>query len=82
MIYKDKYLDSLINSNKAEWDKMLNHKFVKEMVNGSLDKKFFNSYLRIGHSFFLDAIDHMAMALYYADLLISKKSYLKLLIDY
>ena len=45
MIYEDKYLDSLINSNKAEWDKMLNHKFVKEMVNGSLDKKYFNSYL-------------------------------------
>jgi len=79
MIYKDKYLNNLINLNKAEWDKMLNHKFVKEMVNGSLDKKYFNSYLRIEHSFVLDAIDHMAMALHYADSLISKKKLLKII---
>ena len=79
MIYKNKYLDNLINLNKAEWENMLNHRFVKEMVNGSLDKKYFNSYLRIEHSFVLDAINHMAMALNYTDSLISKKKLLNII---
>ena len=50
MIYKNRYLDNLIKSNKVEWDKMINHKFVKEMVNGTLDKKYFDSYLSIEDS--------------------------------
>ena len=79
MIYKDRYLDNLIKSNKVEWDKMINHKFVKEMVNGTLDKKYFDSYLSIENSFVLDAIGHMAMALYYSDSLISKKIILRIL---
>ena len=67
MLYKDKYLDSLIHSNSDEWDKMMNHKFVKEIANGSLKSKFFNNYLQIEHRFVLDAIDHMTMAMFYAN---------------
>ena len=41
MLYKDNYLDRLIHSNEDEWGKMMNHKFVKEIANGSLKKKIF-----------------------------------------
>jgi len=72
MLYKDNYLDRLIHSNEDEWGKMMNHKFVKEIANGSLKKKYFKNYLKIEHTFVLDAIDHMTMAMFYANKIESK----------
>ena len=72
MLYKDNYLDRLIHSNEDEWGEMMNHKFVKEIANGSLKKKYFKNYLKIEHTFVLDAIDHMTMAMFYANKIESK----------
>ncbi len=73
MVYKDEYLEKLIDSNKYEWNKMMNHKFVKEIGNGTLKKSFFNKYLLIEHTFVLVAIDHLSMAMYLAEKINSKK---------
>ena len=73
MVYKDKYLEKLIDSNKLEWNKMMSHKFVKEIGNGKLKKQFFNRYLIIEHAFVIDAIDHLTMAMFFTKNFESKK---------
>ena len=73
MVYKDEYLDKLIDSNKYEWNKMMNHKFVKEIGNGKLKNSFFIKYLVIEHTFVLDAINHLTMAMYLSKKINSKK---------
>ena len=73
MVYKDEYLEKLIDSNKYEWNKMMNHKFVKEIGNGKLKKSFFIKYLVIEHTFVLDAINHLTMAMYLSEKINSKK---------
>ena len=64
MVYKDKYLEKLIDSNKLEWEKMMSHKFFKEIGSGKLKNSFFIQYLNIEHSFVVDAIDHLSMAMF------------------
>ena len=75
MVYKDEYLKRLIDSNKLEWEKMMSHKFVKEISSGKLKKTFFKKYLDIEHSFVVDAIDHLTMAMFYTKEIESKKKF-------
>jgi len=67
MLYKDNYLACLIHSAENEWEEMMNHKFVKEIGNGNLKEIYFINYLKIEHTFVNDAIDHMTMAMFYAN---------------
>ena len=73
MVYKDKYLEKLIDSSNLEWNKMMSHKFVKEIGNGKLKKPFFKNYLNIEHKFVIDAIDHLTMAMFFTKKFESKK---------
>lgn len=79
MVYKDKYLEKLIDSNKLEWEKMMSHKFVKEIGSGKLKNSFFIQYLNIEHSFVVDAIDHLTMAMFLTKNIDSKKYIHKIL---
>ena len=79
MLYKDNYLEQLIISNQKEWTKMMNHKFVKDIGNGNLEKKYFENYLKIEHSFVMDAIDHLTMAMFYSSKIESKKTINKII---
>ena len=79
MLYKDNYLEQLIISNQKEWTKMMNHKFVKDIGNGNLEKKYFQNYLKIEHSFVMDAIDHLTMAMFYTNKIESKKTINKII---
>ena len=72
MLYKDSYLQILISSNEYEWGKMMNHKFVKDISNGNLKDIHFKNYLEIEHTFVIDAIDHLTMAMYLSKKLESK----------
>ena len=81
MLYKDNYLEQLIISNQKEWTKMMNHKFVKDIGNGNLEKKYFQNYLKIEHSFVMDAIDHLTMAMFYTNKIESKKTINKIIND-
>ena len=72
MLYKDSYLLNLIHSNECEWGKMMNHKFVKEIGKGNLKDIHFKNYLEIEHTFVIDAIDHLTMAMYLSKKLESK----------
>ena len=72
MLYKDSYLLNLIHSNECEWGKMMNHKFVKDIGNGNLKDINFKNYLGIEHTFVIDAIDHLTMAMYRSKKLESK----------
>ena len=80
MVYKDKYLEKLIDSNKLEWEKMMSHKFVKEIGSGKLKSTFFIKYLNIEHSFVVDAVDHLTMAMFLTKNIDSKK-YLHKILD-
>ena len=79
MVYKDKYLEKLIDSNKLEWEKMMSHKFVKEIGSGKLKKSFFIQYLNIEHIFVVDAINHLTMAMFLTKNIDSKKIIHKIL---
>ena len=72
MLYKDSYLQNLIHSNEYEWGKMMNHKFVKDIGKGNLKDLNFKNYLEIEHTFVIDAIDHLTMAMYLTKKLESK----------
>ena len=72
MLYKDSYLKILIHSNEYEWEKMMNHKFVKDIGNGNLKDIHFENYLEIEHTFVIDAIDHLTMAMYLSKKIESK----------
>ena len=72
MLYKDSYMQNLIHSNDYEWGKMMNHKFVKDIGKGNLKDIHFKNYLEIEHTFVIDAIDHLTMAMYLTKKLESK----------